>query len=51
MFTDLKIPAGRRPLTASESRIAAIAGTLFATMILVAVFEEYSASLATLAAN
>lgn len=44
MFTDLKIPAGRRPLTASESRIAAIAGTLFAVMILVAVFEEFSAA-------
>lgn len=43
MFTDLKIPAGRRPLTRLESRIAAIAGALFAGMILVAVFEEFSA--------
>jgi hypothetical protein len=43
MFTDLKIPAGRRPLTAAEARITAIVGTLFALMILAAVFEEYSA--------
>ncbi|MDH4125182.1 MAG: site-2 protease family protein [Gammaproteobacteria bacterium] len=49
MFTDLKIPAGRRPLTISESRIAAIAGTLFALMILIAVFEEFSAPRLSLA--
>jgi hypothetical protein len=43
MFTDLKIPAGRRPLTAAEARITVIVGTLFALMILAAVFDEYSA--------
>jgi hypothetical protein len=43
MFTELKIPAGRRPLSRAEARITAIIGTLFAIMILAAVFEEYSA--------
>jgi len=42
MFTDLKIAAGRRPMTSSEARISALLGIAFAVMILFAVFEEYS---------
>lgn len=42
MFTDLKIPAGRRPLTRSEARTSAVLVTVFTLMIVVAVFEEYS---------
>lgn len=44
MFTDLQIPAGRRPMSRNEARISAIVGIAFAVMILAAVFEEYSAS-------
>lgn len=43
MFTDLQIPAGRRPLSPTEARISAIVGLLFTIMILFAIFEEYSA--------
>ena len=42
MFTDLKIPAGRRPMSPTEARISALIGIVFAVMILLAVFEEYS---------
>ena len=42
MFTDLRIPAGRRPLTRSEARISAVFGTVFTLLILAAIFEEYS---------
>ena len=42
MFTELKVPAGRRPLTRTEARISAILGTLFSLMIVAAIFEEFS---------
>ena len=42
MFTDLKIPAGRRPMAPGEAKIAAIIGISFTIMIGVAVFEEFS---------
>lgn len=42
MFTDLKIPAGRRPLTQAEARITTVTGTLFTLMIVAAIFEEFS---------
>ena len=42
MFTDLQIPAGRRPLSRAEAQISAAIGMLFTIMILFAVFEEYS---------
>lgn len=42
MFTDLKIPAGRRPMSPAEARISALVGILFTIMILFSVFEEYS---------
>lgn len=42
MFTDLKIPAGRRPLAAAEARIVAVVGAVFTLLILVAVFEDFS---------
>jgi hypothetical protein len=42
MFTDLKIPAGRRPMSPAEARISAIVGIVFTIMILFAVFEDYS---------
>jgi hypothetical protein len=38
MFTDLQIPAGRRPMSRNEARISAIVGIAFAVMILAAVF-------------
>ena len=44
MFTDIQIPAGRRPMSVTEARISTVVGITFAAMILVAVFEEYSAS-------
>lgn len=44
MFTDLQIPAGRRPMSQAEARISAAVGIAFAIMIMIAVFEEYSAS-------
>lgn len=43
MFTDLQIPAGRRPMSQSEARITAVIGSAFSIMILMAIFEEYSA--------
>ena len=43
MFTDLQIPAGRRRLSQTEARISATVGILFTIMILLAIFEEYSA--------
>ena len=42
MFTELKIPAGRRPLTRTEARISAIIGAVFAVMMLAVVFEDYT---------
>lgn len=44
MFTDLQIPAGRRPMSQTEARISAAVGIAFTIMIMFAVFEEYSAS-------
>jgi hypothetical protein len=44
MFTELQIPAGRRPLSRAEVQISAIAGIAFTIMILIAVFDEFSAS-------
>ena len=43
MFTDLRIPAGRRPMTDNEARIAAAIGLAISLLFLVAIFEEYSA--------
>ena len=40
MFTDLQIPAGRRPMSQAEARISAAVGIAFAIMIMIAVFEE-----------
>jgi hypothetical protein len=42
MFTDLRIPAGRRPMTDSETRISAVIGLVITLFFLFAVFEEYS---------
>ena len=42
MFTELVIPAGRRPLTASEARISAILGTIITLILLAAVVDQYS---------
>ncbi len=42
MFTDLKIPAGRRPLTRGEARASAILVSVFTLLILAAILEEYS---------
>jgi hypothetical protein len=42
VFTDLKIPAGRRQLSPAEARVTAIVGIAFSLMILAAVFQEYS---------
>jgi hypothetical protein len=42
MFTDLRIPAGRRPMTDSETRISALIGIVIAFLFMLAVFEEFS---------
>ena len=42
MFTDLKIAAGRRPMTANETRISIVIGVAFSATMLATVFEEYS---------
>jgi hypothetical protein len=42
MFTELRIPAGRRPMTDSEARISATIGLVFTLLFLAAIFEEYS---------
>ncbi len=42
MFTDLRIPAGRRPMTDSETRISALIGVVIASLFMLAVFEEFS---------
>ena len=42
MFTDLRIPAGRRPLTVTETRISVAIGAVITLFFLVAVFEEFS---------
>ena len=42
MFTDLKIPAGRRPLTRGEAWASAILASVFTLLILAAILEEYS---------
>lgn len=47
MFTELQIPAGRRPLSRAEAQISAVVGFAFTIMILVAVFDEFSASRAS----
>lgn len=44
MFTELQIPAGRRPLSRAEAQVSAVVGIAFTIMILVAVFDEFSAS-------
>lgn len=49
MFTELKIPAGRRPLSATEARIVAVVGALITVLILAAVFEEFSAPRSSMA--
>lgn len=43
MFTDLKIAAGRRPLTPGEARVSAILGLLITLFFAAAIFEEFSA--------
>ncbi len=42
MFTDLKIPAGRRPMTQSEARISFVFGLAITLLFLAAIFDEYS---------
>jgi hypothetical protein len=42
MFTDLRIPAGRRPMTDSEARISAAIGLAITLLFIAAIFEEYS---------
>lgn len=42
MFTNLKIAAGRRPMTANETRISVVIGVAFSALMLATVFEEYS---------
>lgn len=43
MFTDLRIPADRRPVTRTEARISTILGTIFSLMILAALLDEFEA--------
>lgn len=42
MFTELKIAAGRRPMTDSEAKTSAIVGTIITVLFLAAIFEEYT---------
>ena len=42
MFTELKIPAGRRPMTQSEARISTVFGLVITLLFLAAIFDEYS---------
>ena len=42
MFTDLRIPAGRRPMTDGEARISAAIGLVITLLFVAAIFEEYS---------
>ena len=42
MFTDLKIPAGRRPMTRSEARISFVFGLVITLLFLAAIFDEYA---------
>ena len=42
MFTELQIPAGRRPLSRGEALISAIVGIAFTIMILLAIFDEFT---------
>jgi hypothetical protein len=42
VFTELKIAAGRRPMTDGEARTSAIVGTIITILFLAAVFEEYT---------
>lgn len=42
MFTQLKIPAGRRPLTRGEARVSASLASVFTLLVLAAILEEYS---------
>ncbi|MEM7433136.1 MAG: site-2 protease family protein [Pseudomonadota bacterium] len=44
MFTDLKIPAHRRPMTRGESLTVTIIAAVITTLIFLAIFEEYSNS-------
>ncbi|MBT8080597.1 MAG: site-2 protease family protein [Gammaproteobacteria bacterium] len=42
VFTELKIPAGRRPLTRSEARASAILGALFSLLMLGAILDDFT---------
>lgn len=42
MFTELKIPAHRRRMTATESAVVAAAGVAFTLMVLFSIFEQFS---------
>jgi Peptidase family M50 len=42
MFTELRIPAGKRPMTRSEQRIAIAVGAAFTALILAAILQEFS---------
>lgn len=42
MFTQLKIAAGRRPMTDGEAKVSAIVGLLLTLLFLAAILEEYT---------
>jgi tetratricopeptide (TPR) repeat protein len=42
MFTDLKIPAGRRPLTQAEARISAATSIVITLLFLAAILDQYT---------
>lgn len=42
MFTDLKIPSGRRPMRQSEARITIVIGGVITLFFIAAIFDEYS---------
>ena len=42
MFTDLRIPSGRRPMSQSEARITTIVGGVITLLFVAAIFDEFS---------
>ena len=42
MFTDLRIPSGRRPMSRSEARITAVIGGAITLLFIAAIFDEFS---------
>jgi hypothetical protein len=42
VFTELKIPAGRRSMTETESRVSALVGLTITLLFVVAILDEFS---------